>query len=218
MAALAWKDLRIELRSGEILWTMTFFAVMVVLAFSFAFLQGGEIQVSMTPGILWASVMFSGTVGLSRAFDREREGDTMRALLLCPAPRAALFLGKAMAVAALVLVVVLWVASLSVFLFAAPLFAQPMVVITALLLGAVGFSVVGAVFAAMLLRVRARDVLLPVVLYPILVPLLIAGTRATAESMQGAVDVAWWWVKFLAAYDALFVVAAMWIFDSLVTE
>src|SRR5262249_31486707 len=144
VANLAWKDLRVELRSGEILWTMTFFAVMVVLAFSFAFLEGGKIQTQMTPGIVWASVIFAGTLGLSRAFDREREGDTMRGLLLSPAPRAAIFLGKAAAIAALIAVVVLWVASLAVFLFGAPLFAHPGQVVVALVLGTIGFAVVGS--------------------------------------------------------------------------
>ena len=100
VATLAWKDLRVELRSREILYTMAFFAAMVVVLFSFAFLKeedSGEVVAvaDVTPGFLWMAVLFSATLGLSRAFDRERESDTMRGLLLSPAPRAAIFLGKA---------------------------------------------------------------------------------------------------------------------------
>ncbi|HZJ71658.1 MAG TPA: heme exporter protein CcmB, partial [Planctomycetota bacterium] len=100
VAAMAWKDLRVELRSREILFTMAFFAAMVVVLFSLAFLkesdQGEMVAVAeITPGFLWVAVLFSATLGMSRAFDRERESDTMRGLLLSPAPRTALFLGKA---------------------------------------------------------------------------------------------------------------------------
>ncbi len=104
VATLAWKDLRIEFRSGEILLTMIFFAVMVVLMFSFAFLRevsapgpgnSGVVAIAdVAPGSLFIAVLFAGTLGLSRAFDRERESDTMRGLLLSPVPRSAIFLGK----------------------------------------------------------------------------------------------------------------------------
>ncbi|HUS63648.1 MAG TPA: heme exporter protein CcmB, partial [Kofleriaceae bacterium] len=100
VAVMAWKDLQVELRSREILFTMTFFAAMVVVLFSFAFLktnaEGEMVAVAeIAPGFLWIAVLFAATLGMSRAFDRERESDTMRGLLLSPAPRAALFLGKA---------------------------------------------------------------------------------------------------------------------------
>lgn len=218
VAALAWKDLRVELRSGEILWTMLFFAAMVVLIFSFAFIRGGKVTVEMTPGILWVAIAFSGTLGLSRAFDRERESDTMRGLLLSPAPRAAIFLGKATGIAAFVLVVVVVVTPMSWFLFDAPLFDAPLPLALSLLLGTIGLAIIGSVFAAMLLRTRARDVLLPVVLYPILVPLFIAGTKATGGILEGHLSQTWFWIRFLAVYDALFLVAALWVFESLVIE
>lgn len=218
VGALAWKDLQVELRSGEILWTMLFFAAMVVLVFSFAFLRGGEVEVEMTPGILWVAIAFAGTLGLSRAFDRERESDTMRGLLLSPAPRTAIFMGKAVSIAVFVLVVEAVVTPLAWFLFGAPIFDQPLPLFLTLVLGTIGIAVVGSVFAAMLLRARARDVLLPVVLYPILIPLLIAGTKATGGLLEGNLTQAWFWIKFLAVYDAMFLVAALWVFESLVIE
>ena len=226
VATLAWKDLRIELRSREILYTMAFFGVMVLLIFSFAFIKDGTPIGDVVPGILWVAIAFSGTLGLSRAFDRERESETMRALLLAPTSRTAIFLGKAVSIAVYMALVEIVVVPLVVLLFGAPLLDHPLPLLLVLVLATVGFAVVGSVFAAMLLRVRSRDVLLPVVLYPILVPLLIAGTKATAALLAGVgafgvgADLAdaYFWIKFLVVYDAMFVVVALWTFESLVIE
>ena len=220
VGAVAWKDLRVELRSREIVTTMAFFAAVLVVVFSFAVAPTPATVALTVPGVVWTAVAFAGTLGLGRAFDREREGDTMRALLLTPAPRLAVFLGKALAVAALVVAVQLVVVPLAALLYDAPLFGAPWPLAALLLLGALGIALVGAVFAAMLLRVRGRDVLLPVVLYPILVPLFIAGTKGTAALVAPIPDVAtaWYWAQFLAVYDAAFLVTALWSFEALVIE
>lgn len=222
VATLAWKDLRVEFRSREILYTMTFFGAMVLLIFSFAFVKEDGSVPDVVPGMLWVAVAFSGTLGLGRAFDRERESETMRALLLAPTSRTAIFLGKAVSIAVFMFVVEAVVVPLVVLLFGAPLFTHPLPLVLTLVLATLGFAIVGCVFAAMLLRVRSRDVLLPVVLYPILVPLLIAGTKATAAilPMGATTDLvaAYFWIKFLLVYDAIFVVVALWTFESLVIE
>lgn len=220
LAAVAWKDLRIELRSREIVYTATFFAAMIVLIFSFAFVAGDTPVAGATPGVLWVAVTFSGTLGLSRAFDREREGDTMRGLLLAPASRLAVFMGKALAVVGLMLMIEIVVIPMVAFLFGAPLFRDPLPMLSLFVLATIGFAVVGSVFAAMLLRVRSRDVLLPVVLYPILVPLFIAATKGTS-ALLGAVpdlDAAWYWLEFIAIFDAVFLAVAVWTFEALVIE
>jgi heme exporter protein B len=217
---VAWKDLRIELRSREIVYTMTFFGALIVVVFSFAFPRDLRIVRGAAPGMLWVAIAFAGTVGLGRAFDRERENDTMRALLLSPVPRLAVFLGKAVAICALVLAVTAVCAPLLALFLDAPLFDHPLPLIVALVLGAIGFSNVGAVFAATLLKVRSRDVLLPVVLYPLLIPLFVAGTSATELLIaeRPNLDAAWYWIKFLAVYDAIFLVVSIWTFESLVIE
>jgi heme exporter protein B len=223
VATMAWKDLQVELRSREIVFTMVFFAAMVVVLFSFAFLEenrDGEVVAvaEVAPGFLWIAVLFSATLGMSRAFDRERESDTMRGLLLSPAPRAAIFLGKAVGLFVLMAAVEVVVIPLCWLFFAAPLFAEPLPMATLAVLATAGVAVVGSVFAAMLLRTRARDVLLPVVLYPILVPLFIAAIKGTAALLAGEPDQAWFWIRFLGVYDAVFAVAALWTFESLVIE
>ncbi|MEZ4399927.1 MAG: heme exporter protein CcmB [Kofleriaceae bacterium] len=218
VAAVAGKDLKVELRSREILYTMGLFAAVIVVVFSFAFVKDQTALVEAVPGVAWAAVVFAGTIGLGRAFDREREGDTMRALLLAPAPRLAVFAGKTVAVTVLVVAVEAVVLPLCLLFFNLDLGTAIFDLALVLVLGAIGFATVGTVFAAMLLRTQSRDVLLPVVLYPILVPMIMAGTKATAAILAADGGDAWFWIKFLAAYDAAFAVAALWTFEALVIE
>jgi heme exporter protein B len=219
-ARVAWKDLRIELRSREIVYTMAFFGALIVVIFAFAFPRDVRAVRGAVPGMLWVAMAFTGTIGLGRAFDRERENDTMRALLLAPVPRLAVFLGKAASTAVLVLAVVMVCAPLLAVFLTAPLFAFPLPLILAVVLGALGIAVVGSVFAATLLKVRSRDVLLPVILYPLLIPLFVAGTKATAALIAEIpnFDAAWFWIQFLGIYDAAFLVLSTWVFESLVIE
>jgi heme exporter protein B len=170
---IAWKDLRIELRSKEIVLTMVFFAALLVVIYAFAFADKRAVR-GATPGLLWISLAFTGTIALGRAFDRERENDTMRALLLSPVPRLSVFLGKALAMSTLILTVGVVVVLLLALWLNAPLLAHPGELALVVGLGVLGISVVGSVFAATLLKVRSRDVLLPVILYPLLVPLFVA--------------------------------------------
>lgn len=232
VATLAWKDLRVEIRSREIVYTMIFFAAIVVLVFSFAFIRQGKAVGEVVPGILWVAVTFAGTLGLSRAFGRERESDTMRGLLLSPSSRTAIFLGKAIAILAFMLAVEVVVVPMIGFLFGVlepaynangvlervGLFSHPEQLALSLILGSIGFSVVGSVFAAMLMRAKSRDVLLPVVLYPILVPLLIGATKSTFSLLEGDTSEVWFLLEFMAVYDAVFIVVGLWVFESLVIE
>jgi heme exporter protein B len=218
---IAWKDLRVELRSREIIYTMAFFGGLIVVIYSFAFPANPALARAAAPGMLWVAIAFAGTIGLGRAFDRERENDTLRALMLTPVPRLAIFVGKAIAITALVVAVAFVVTPLLALLMDVPLFAEPLLLVLGLVLGAVGFSTVGTVFAATLLKVRSRDVLLPVILYPLLVPLFVAGTSATESLLKLPApdfDKAWYWIEFLGVYDAAFLVLSMWIFESLVIE
>jgi heme exporter protein B len=166
------------------------------------------------------TLAFAGTIGLGRAFDRERENDTMRALLLAPVPRLGVFLGKAFSMTALILGVAVVCTPLLALFLSLPMFEYPGRLAMVIVLGALGIGVVGSVFAATLLKVRSRDVLLPVILYPLLVPLFVAGTKTTAALLSTPVelDKAAYWIEFLGFYDAAFLVLSLWVFESLVIE
>ena len=211
------KDLRIEWRSREIVYTMAFLAVVVVLIFSFAFVVGdARPPPPVTAGILWIAVIVSGTVGLGRTFDREREGESIRSLLLSPAPRAAIYLGKLAATVVLMLAVELVLVTLCGFLFTSAIAAQAGRIAVLLGLGTIGFAAAGCVFSAALLRSRSRDVLLSTLLYPIIVPIVIAGARGTSQVLDLVApdfDGAAFWMQFLATLDAVFLTVGLWAFE-----
>jgi heme exporter protein CcmB len=214
------KDVAIEVKSREILYTTLFFAVSAVLVFSFAFVKEGQPLQDAAAGILWIAIAFSGTLALGRTFERERYGDTLRALLLAPAPRPAIYVGKLLGVVALLLVAEAALVPLVALLFQASLFVRPALLATLLLAGTVGFAAVGTLFAAMLVRARTRDVLLPVLLYPITVPVIIAGVRGTSALLATPVDepTVTMWIGLLVAFDAVFVTLALWTFEPLLTD
>ena len=215
------KDLLIEVRSREILYTTLFFAVSCVLVFAFALVKEGRALEDAAAGILWIAIAFAGTLALGRTFERERQSETLRALLLAPADRPAIYVGKLAGIVALLLAAEAILVPLIALLFqAAGLLAQPLWLIAVLVTGTLGYCAVGTLFAAMLVRARSRDVLLPVLLYPITIPVIIAGVRGTAALLEPAPDLPMvrFWVSLLVAFDAVFITLALWTFEPLMTE
>lgn len=214
------KDFAIEVKSREILYTTLFFAVSCIVIFSFAFVKDGQPLEDAAAGILWIAIAFAGTLALGRTFERERYGETLRALLLAPAPRPAIYLGKLLGIILLLTIAEMLLVPLVALLFQASLFARPLLLVGLLATGTTGFAAVGTLFAAMLVRARTRDVLLPVLLYPITVPVLIAGVRGTSALLEVPVDepVATMWIALLVTFDVVFVTLALWTFEPLMTE
>ena len=214
------KDFAIEVKSREILYTTLLFALSCVLVFSIAFVKEGEPLEDAAAGILWIAIEFAGTLALGRTFERERYGETLRALLLAPAPRAAIYVGKMLGIVVLLTVCELLLVPLVALLFRSRLFEEPVLLVVLLLTGTIGFAVVGSLFAAMLVRARTRDVMLPILLYPMTVPLMIGGVRGTVALTQTPVDQASavMWIVLLLCMDAVFLILALWTFEPLMTE
>jgi heme exporter protein B len=214
------KDVLIEARSREIVYTTVFFAVSCVLVFAFGFVNEGRPVTDAAPGILWIAIAFSGTLALGRAFERERQHETLRALMIAPVDRPALYVGKLAGVLLLLAIVEVIVVPLVALLFHAPLFARPVLLVGLLAGGTTGFAAVGTLFAAMLVRARSRDVLLPILLYPITIPVIIAGVRGTAALLQPEVDVpmARAWLSMLVLFDVVFITLSLWTFEPLMNE
>lgn len=214
------KDLVIEVRSREIVYTTIFFAISCVLVFAFGFVREGRAIADAAAGILWIAIAFSGTLALGRAFERERQSETLRALMMAPVDRPALYVGKLLGVLALLGAVELIVVPLVALMFQASLFGHFLLILGLLVSGTVGFAAVGTLFAAMLVRARSRDVLLPVLLYPITIPVIIAGVRGTAALLQVEADVpmARAWLSMLIFFDVVFITLALWTFEAVMTE
>jgi heme exporter protein B len=224
MMRIAWlilrKDLTVEVRSREIAYTTLFFAVSCVLVFAFALVREGRAPEDGAAGILWIAVMFAGNLALGRTFERERQSETLRALLLGPAPRPAVYVGKLLGILALLAGAELLLVPLVALLFQARLLVHPFWLAGILATGTLGFAAVGTLFAAMLVRARSRDVLLPVLLYPITVPVIIAGVRGTAALLQPELDfgIARFWLALLVCFDVVFVTLALWTFEPVMTD
>lgn len=214
------KDCLIEVKSLEIVSTTLFFAMACLIIFSFAFVKEGSPVQDAAAGILWIAIAFSGTLALGRIFERERYGETLRALLLAPAPRPAIYLGKLFGMVLLMLSTEVVLVPAVALLFQAPLFSRPLLLAALLLAGTVGFASVGTLFAAMLVRARTRDIMLPILLYPVTIPVMIAGVQGTSALLQATPDeaMAAMWISIVTAFDAVFITVCLWMFEPLMTE
>ena len=214
------KDLTVEVRSREIAYTTLFFAFSCILIFAFALVREGRPIEDGAAGILWIAIAFAGTLALGRTFERERQSETLRALLMAPADRPAIYVGKLLGIVALLTAAEIVLIPLVSLLFQAPLLEHPFWLAAIVVSGTLGFAAVGTLFAAMLVRARSRDVLLPVLLYPITVPVMIAGVRGTAALLQPQVEVGivQFWVALLVFFDVVFVTLSLWTFEPLMTD
>jgi len=220
VALVVRKDLVIETRSREVVYTALLFAISCVLVFAFGFVTDGRAEPDAAAAILWIAIAFSGTLALGRIFDRERQNETMRALLLAPVARPAIYVGKLAGVLALLVLVQVIVVPLVAMWFQAGLFRNPVMVVALLLAGSLGYAAVGTLFAAMLARTRGRSALLPVLLYPVTIPVIIAGVKGTAALLQAEPNlaIARAWLMMLIAFDAVFITLSLWIFEPAMSE
>lgn len=211
---IARKDFLVEVRSREMIYTTLFFALSCVLVFAFAFVPEGKPIPNAASGVLWVAIAFSGTLALGRAFERERQGETLRALMLAPIERASVYLGKLIALLALMTLTEMLVVPVIGLLFHAPLGRAPWLLAGLLVTGTVGFATVGTLFAAMLVRAQSRDVLLPVVLYPLTIPVIILGVQGTGSIFAAEPNLAMAAnaLAMLLFFDAVFVTLALWTF------
>jgi heme exporter protein B len=184
--AVLGKDLRIELRTREIVTTAGFFAALVAIMASVAFYSGSVTTNRVAPGAIWLAVAFSSVLALGRTWQRERDDGALLALLVSPAPRAAIFAGKAIGVGLFVTIVELVVVPVVALLFHVELGSVLGPLSLVLFMGTIGIAATGTLFGAMTVRTRARDLVLATVLFPLLSPTLVSGVAATREIFVGA--------------------------------
>ncbi|MDJ0766058.1 MAG: heme exporter protein CcmB [Myxococcota bacterium] len=213
------KDIRVELRAREIVLTTALFALLVVILAGFAFGAGTLKGGTGAAGVLWMAIALCGILALSRTFERERAFAVFSAVLMTPAPRAAIYAGKALGVFVFLIIVEVIIIPLIELFFHAPLMAHAASLAPILLLATLGYAAVGTLFGAMTIRTQLRDLLLGVILYPLLAPLLIAAAKATEAVIdgQGLAAVADY-LKLMAAADMLFIAGGLWLFGPLMED
>jgi heme exporter protein B len=217
LSAVAWKDLAAELRSREIFTAMLVFSLLVIVIFNFALELDIRAREAVTSGVLWVTFAFAGTLGLNRSMSIEKDQGSLDGLLLAPVDRAAIYFGKVISNLAFMLIVEAIVLPMYSFLYNVNLFV-PGLLLT-LLLGSIGYIVVGTLLAAMAVHSRTRDVMLPILLFPVVIPLLIAAVRASGGYLTGD-DFANIrpWLNVLVVYDVIFTSIAFMVFDFVVEE
>ena len=215
--AIMAKDIAAELHTREMVSAMLVFAVLSLLVFSFALDLRGDMAEAAAPGVLWATVAFAGTLGLSRSLAREQQTGCIDGLLLAPMDRSAIFFGKVLGNLLFIGVVEIVLLPLTVILFNLPLLRPPVMLVIAL--GTVGYAAVGTLLAAIAVNTRAREVMLPILLLPLAIPNLIAAVQATGGLIEGAslADVGGW-VQLLVAYDLVIIAVSMLTFEYVVEE
>jgi heme exporter protein B len=215
--AIVAKDIAAELHTREMVSAMLVFAVLALLVFSFALDLGGAMARAAAPGVLWATVAFAGTLGLSRSLAREQQTGCIDGLLLAPMDRSAIFFGKALGNLAFIGVVEAVLLPLFSVLFDTPLLRPGVLVVTAL--GTVGYAAVGTLLAAIAINTRAREVMLPILLLPLAIPVLIAAVQATGWLVEGGtLAEVGGWVRLLVAYDLMVVAVSVLTFGYVVEE
>lgn len=214
--ALLAKDVLLEARTKDALGTMLVFSLLVLLVFSLTLDLRPEIAAAVGPGVLWVAVVFGSTLGLGRTFARERDQGTLEGLLMAPIDRGALFVAKALANLALMALLQLISVPAYVALFGARMDAAPLLPV--LVLGTIGLGAVGTLFSAVAAHTRAREVMLPVLLFPVIVPLLIGVVQATGAATQSPLARDMPWISLLVAFDVVYVVLGAIVFEYAVEE
>jgi heme exporter protein B len=212
---ILWKDVRYELRSKQ-MWTgMGLFALLVLVIFNFTFDLRVDNAAAIAPGALWVAFVFASLLGLGRTIAAEREIGSMDRLLLCPVDRKAIYLAKLLG--NMLFIGVVEIVALPIFaaLFNVPLFVGALLPIV--LLSTLGIAAVGTLFSAMAAATRARELLLPILVFPLIVPIVIGAVRATGTLLAPAVNEPPW-LGLIAAFDVIFLTVSMLTFEYVIEE
>ena len=215
--AIFWKDLLAERRTREILGAMLVFALVIILIFVFAFDLSVEMRRNAAAGVIWVTLCFAGTISLNRSISVEKDREGMDGLLLAPVDRTAIFFGKAL---------VNWVYMLITAVIIIPVYSlfnnvnlMSAAFAGVVVLGSLGYILTGTLLSTLSIQLRTRDMLLPILLFPVLIPLLLAAVRASTILLQGGAPAELsTWLLLLAGYDLLFLAVAVLVFDKILEE
>lgn len=213
--AIVWKDVVAELRTREMFSSMLVFALLVIVIFSFSFDLRVENIVQVAPGVLWVTLAFSSTLELSRSLAVEMENGCLDGLFLAPMDRSVIYFGKMLG--NLVFISTIEALMLPIFSVVFNLnLIQPLLLLT-VFLGTVGFAAVGTLLSAMAVNTRAREVMLPVLVFPIILPVVVSAVKVTGGILDGVgIGELIHWIQILVAFDVIFLVVSYMTFDFVV--
>ena len=217
MFIIFWKDMLTEFRTKEFVVSVLVFALLVLVIFSFAFGARADMAEEVASGILWVALTFGGVLGFNRVFAVEKENSCLEGLMLCPVDRAVIYWGKLVGSFTFMLAVAVVLTPIFLALFNLPLFLPRLALI--IVLATLGFATVGTLFSAVAVNTRARDIMLPVLFLPVVVPVIVAAVKATAPVLAGQ---PWGdmltWLQIIVAFDIIYLVVSTLVFEFVVEE
>ena len=217
MMVIVWKDLLLELRSKDLVVSIVVFGLLVVVVFNFALNNTPGMSEELAPGILWAAFAFSAILAMNRAFVRDQEQGGLEGLLISPVSRDAIFLGKALT--SLIFMLLVEAVLLPVYAVMLDFSALSWYLLLTIFLGTLGFAVVGTLFSAMAVQTRSREIMLPVLFFPVLLPVIIAAVEASTRAVGGETFIGLGrWLPLIGVFDAIFLVICPWVFSFVVEE
>lgn len=215
--AILSKDIRAEMRGKELIGAMGIFALLSVLIFSFALELDREARLESISGVLWVTIVFASILGLNRSMAMERDQGNLDALLLAPISRGAVFVGKLIGNFIFTILVVFFLLPIMSVIYNVSLINSTLIL--TLLLGTIGFTIIGTLLATMTVQTRSREALLPIVMMPIALPILLAAVRASIGILNGLPSESWEaWIGVLAVIDVIYLCMCYLMFDFIVEE
>ncbi len=217
LKAVVWKDLMAELRSKELISGMLVFSLLVIFIFNFSLELSPSTRAAVTAGVIWVTIIFAGTIGLNRSMAVEKDRGCLDGLLLAPVDRTAIYFGKSIANWIFMLIVAAIILPIYSLLYNSNVFSPGLILV--ILLGSEGYVAVGTLLASMAVQARTRDILLPILLFPVIIPILIAAVKASNGFLTGIPFAELTnWIFLLIAYDVIFTSVAFMVFDAIVEE
>ena len=214
---IVWKDILLELRSRDLVVSVLVFGLLAVVVFNFALNNAPGRAEQLAPGILWTAFAFAAILAMNRAFVRDQEQGGLEGLLISPVSRDAIFLGKALT--SLIFMLLIEAALLPVYAVMLDFSALSFNLVLTIFLGTLGFAVVGTLFSAMAVQTRSREIMLPVLFFPVVLPVIIAAVEASTRAVGGETFVGLGrWLPLIGVFDALFLVICPWVFAFVVEE
>ncbi|MCZ6800706.1 MAG: heme exporter protein CcmB [Nitrospirae bacterium] len=211
---MVWKDLIIEIRSRETISSMFFFALIVILVFSFSFSMDQQAARELIAGIMWVAFAFTGIIGLGKSFSAELQNDSLEYLQISPVPKGAIYLGKVLANLAFIFTVEVILFPMFIILFNLDIIEEIPILLLIFFLATLGLAAVGTLFSALTVQIRAREVMLPILLLPLVVPVMIAAVEASKGALGGdPLSLYRQWLELLVIFDLIFTVVSFWMFE-----
>jgi len=217
--AIIWKDFVTELKTRELFSSMFVFAVLVMLIFIFSINLSIVSASQVGPGVLWVAILFAGTLGLNRSFALEKENGCLQGLMLAPVDRSAIFFGKMLSNLAFLLIMEAFLLPVFMIFFNVDIGSHLGPLVAVLLMGTLGFSALGTLLSSLSSNLKAREIMLPILLYPLMVPIAIGSVQLTGQILDGkSLADMMNWVGLILCFDIIFISASIMTIDHILEE